>query len=126
MNKIAFGTPVLYFLASTSQANGSKIAPAITTRPWSQDNALNLTVFPDASTPFTVSSVMHASGKEQAASTTPCWATYEECAAWGIDLSDAYALTINAKDYQKPETANAPSDEFKDGSGVPETGEGAE
>lgn len=99
--KITFGTIVMFFHRDGELPNESKISPAIVTRPWSQNSALNLTVIPDCNQPQIKSSALHADSLEYALNSgNECWATVEECEAWGLNLDDAYEGTVYARRLQ--------------------------
>lgn len=89
MQTIEIGTIVFYAHREDDRPNGSYVSPAIVTRPWSQNGALNITVIPDCGTPFTVSSAIHAKTLNELAEGDR-WISKEECQILRIDLSNSY------------------------------------
>ncbi len=85
------GDTVIFFFQDSERAvnNLSTIAPAtVVNRPWSKGGStLQLKVHTDGPDGAWASSCPHADTLD-AALKGYCWATIEECEAWGIDLED--------------------------------------
>lgn len=89
--------------------NGGTVAPAVVVAPWSA-GTVNVRVLTDSpQTPLHFTSVTQAASKEELFDGQARWATPEQFAEWGIDLSSSYAVgnAVTAYEEAKKTSVNA-------------------